>query len=148
MQDGVTPSDAPIALNCAVGFRDNFRSGRPLLTASLVFLLAVGAAAQTPQQPSATSNPALGPPSENEQSVYASARAYIDEPLKQIVKRVPQLKDLRPAESQQQLLMILQTTGERVDDFFHHVIDLTAREEISLSAAQAGKAVHSAGAVR
>jgi hypothetical protein len=133
MQDGLTPSDAPIALNCAVGFRDNFRSGRPLLTASLVFLLAVGAAAQTPQQPNATSNPALGPPSENEQSVYASARAYIDEPLKQIVKRVPQLKDLRPAESQQQLPMILQTTGERVDDFFHHVIDLTAREEISLS---------------
>jgi len=36
-------------------------------------------------------------------------------------------------ENQQQLPAILQRTGERVDDFFHHITDLTAHEEISLA---------------
>jgi hypothetical protein len=58
---------------------------------------------------------------------------YIDEPPKQLIKRVPQLKGLVPAESQQELPSILRNAGERVDEFFSHVTDLMAREEINLT---------------
>jgi hypothetical protein len=71
--------------------------------------------------------------SDGKQNPYADAHPYIDEPLNQLVKRVPHLKDLRPAKSQEELPVILQKTGERVDDFFSHITDLTAREEISLT---------------
>ena len=64
---------------------------------------------------------------------YANARPYLDEPLAQIVKRLPQLKGLEPAQSQQELPEILKRTGEQVDDFFRHITDLTAREDISLT---------------
>jgi hypothetical protein len=57
----------------------------------------------------------------------------MDAPLTQLIKRVPQLKDLQPAQNQQPLPVILQKTGERVDDFFKHITDLTAREEIDLT---------------
>jgi hypothetical protein len=116
-----------------VGFRDQRRPGRPRLTASFVFLFAVVASPWVPHPASAASDRALESASESEQSYYANARPYIDQPLKQLIKQVPQLKNLRPAESQQELPLILQKTGERVDDFFHHVIDLTAREDISLA---------------
>ena len=71
--------------------------------------------------------------SKSDRSYYAAAHPYYDDPLKQLVKRVPQLKDLHPVESQRELPVILKKTGERVDDFFHHIIDLTAHEEISLA---------------
>ncbi len=70
--------------------------------------------------------------SANEPDPYANAHPYFDEPLPQLIKRVPELKHLQPAEDQAELPVILQKTGERVDDFFRHITDLTAREEISL----------------
>lgn len=42
----------------------------------------------------------------------------MDEPLKQLVKRISQLKNLRPAKSVG-VTVILQKTGERVDEFFN-----------------------------
>ncbi len=69
---------------------------------------------------------------EGEQSYYANAHPYIEEPLKQLTKRIPQLKDLKPARNQDQLPEILEKAGSQVDDFFRHITDLTAREEISL----------------
>jgi len=69
----------------------------------------------------------------NGQRLYADVRPYIEEPPKQLAKRVPQLKGLVLAESQQQLPVILHNTGERVDEFFSQVIDLMAREEINLT---------------
>ena len=86
-----------------------------------------------PCRASAASGRAPESVSEGEQSYYANARPYIEQPLKQLIKQVPQLKNLRPAESQQELPLILRKTGERVDDFFHHVTDLTAREDISMA---------------
>ena len=62
-----------------------------------------------------------------------TAHPYFEEPLKQLIKRIPQLKELRPAASQQPLPEILQETSAKVDDFFRNVIDLTAREDISLA---------------
>lgn len=71
-------------------------------------------------------------PAADEPNHYANARPYFDEPLPQLIKRVPELRHLQPARSQAELPIILQKTGERVDDFFRHITDLTAREEISL----------------
>lgn len=64
---------------------------------------------------------------------YADSHPYIDEPLPQLIKRVAELKHLQAAQSQAELMTILQKTGERVDDFFRHITDLTAREDISLA---------------
>jgi hypothetical protein len=60
----------------------------------------------------------------------AHAQVYLDEPLKQLIKRVPELKGIRPAADQQELAMILRKTGESVDEFFDNVVDLIAQEEI------------------
>jgi hypothetical protein len=57
----------------------------------------------------------------------------MDDPQKQLIKRIPQLKDLQPAQSQQALPEVLERTGDKVDDFFRHITDVTAREEISLT---------------
>lgn len=72
------------------------------------------------------------PGSDDDQVFYATAHPYFEEPLKQLIKRIPQLKELRPAASQQDLPVILRKTSAKVDDFFQNMIDLTAREEISL----------------
>ena len=69
----------------------------------------------------------------NEQTRYANSRPYLDDPFPQLIKSIPELKHIRPAESQAELPVILHNTGERVDDFFRHITDLTAREEISLT---------------
>ena len=116
-----------------MGFLDHLGAARPRLIVSLVFLFAVVVAAWVPHPASAASGRALESVSESEQRYYANARPYIDQPLKQLIKQVPQLKNLRPAENQQELPLILQKTGERVDDFFHRIVDLTAREDISLA---------------
>ena len=65
-----------------------------------------------------------------DQNSYANAHPYLEEPLKEIVKRIPELRGLRPEEDQQALPMILQKSGERVDEFFQNVVDLLAHEEI------------------
>jgi len=70
---------------------------------------------------------------QNDRIYYLGAHPYYEDPLKQLVKRVPQLKELHPVENQQELPAILRKAGERVDDFFHHITDLTAHEEISLA---------------
>jgi hypothetical protein len=72
-------------------------------------------------------------PAPNESDRYANAHPYFDDPLPQLIKRVPELKHLKTPLSQTELPIILKNTGERVDDFFRHVTDLTAREDISLT---------------
>lgn len=67
-----------------------------------------------------------------DQNYYANAHPYLEEePLKKLVKRIPELKGLRPTADQQALPMILDKSGERVDEFFHNVVDLLAHEEIA-----------------
>ena len=106
-----------------MAFRDSLGPGRPS-TATLLLLVALIATAL---------GQSTHPGSESEQSYYADARPYMDESLKQLVKRVPQLKELQPAQGQEQLPVILQKTGHQVNEFFRHITDLTAREEISLT---------------
>jgi hypothetical protein len=55
---------------------------------------------------------------------------YMEEPLKQLVKHVPELKGIRPAANQMDLPVILRKTGKEVDEFFDNAVDLEAREEI------------------
>ena len=59
------------------------------------------------------------------------AHPYLELPLKQLVKRIPELKGISPAPDQQGLAMILQKTGTRVDDFFANMVDIIALEDTS-----------------
>jgi hypothetical protein len=62
---------------------------------------------------------------------YANAHPYVDLPLAQLVERIPELKSLQPVADQQELPMILQKMGERMDDFVHNISDLIAREDLT-----------------
>jgi hypothetical protein len=67
----------------------------------------------------------------SDQFYYANVHPYLEEPVKKIVKRIPELKSMKPAPDQQALPMILQKTGKTIDDFFHNIVDLIAREKIT-----------------
>ena len=58
------------------------------------------------------------------------AHPLLDEPLEQLIKRVPELKGIRKAASSQTLSTILGKTGENVDKFFDNFVDVIAQEEI------------------
>ncbi len=55
----------------------------------------------------------------------------VDLPLDQLIKRIPDLKGLHPAEDQKQLPLILERTGHSVDTFVHNIGDLIAREDLT-----------------
>jgi VWFA-related protein len=62
---------------------------------------------------------------------YANAQSYVDLPLAQLVERIPELKSLQPIADQQELPMILQKMGERMDDLVQNIGDLIAREDLT-----------------
>ena len=66
-----------------------------------------------------------------DQSYYANAHPYLEEPLEKLVKLIPELNGLQSAPDQEQLPTILENAGERVDEFFRDVVDLTAHEQIT-----------------
>jgi hypothetical protein len=76
--------------------------------------------------------PAQDPASQAEKSEknQEEIHPYLEEPLKQLTKKIPELKGIHPAEDQQSLEMILEKTGKEIDAFFDHVVDLEANEEI------------------
>jgi hypothetical protein len=51
------------------------------------------------------------------QSYFANAHPYLEEPLEELIERIPELKALQPALDQQALPMILGKTGARVQEF-------------------------------
>ncbi|MGB2662367.1 MAG: hypothetical protein WAK48_00090 [Candidatus Acidiferrum sp.] len=77
----------------------------------------------------------------------AEPQPYLEEPLKLLVKQIPELKGIRAAEDRPDLAMILKKTGDEVDEFFNNAIDLVANEEIqqerlgSFGVAVAGESV-------
>jgi hypothetical protein len=103
--------------------------GQAVLVAFTWTVLGLGSISAQPSPLSQATKPAA----QNDQGRYTNVRPYIEDPPKLLLKRVPQLKGLVPADNQQELPMILQKTGIRVDEFFSHVTDLTAREKITLS---------------
>jgi hypothetical protein len=56
---------------------------------------------------------------------------YLELPLTQLMKRIPELKGISPAPDQQALPMILQLTGRQVDAFFANLVDVIAHEDIT-----------------
>lgn len=68
-------------------------------------------------------------PAQN-QNTDRRVRPYLEEPLHQLIKRIPELRGIRPATDQHQLAMILHRTGAGVDEFFVNIVNLIAREEI------------------
>jgi hypothetical protein len=62
---------------------------------------------------------------------YSKAHPYLEEPLKSLIKHIPELKTIRPAPDQELLPIILMHTGMRVSEFFDNVVDLSAHEEVA-----------------
>jgi len=56
---------------------------------------------------------------------------YLELPLTQLMRRIPELKGISPAPDQRALPMILQQTGKQVDAFFANLVDLIAHEDIT-----------------
>jgi hypothetical protein len=105
--------------------------GRFLLAA---LLCALPASAQQEESSAGASKPkAAGAESAklSESLDYANARPYLDQPLAELVQRIPELKDLQPAPDQKQLPVILQKLGKSVDDFARDIGDLIAHEDIT-----------------
>jgi hypothetical protein len=102
----------------------------PRLAAFFLFLVLVAATAGLGRCPSpATTNLEFGQQvGKSEQN--QNSHPYLEEPLKLLVKHIPELKGIQPATDQQDLPMILRKTGKEVDEFFKNVVDLEAREEI------------------
>jgi hypothetical protein len=79
----------------------------------------------------------------SDQFYYANVHPYLEEPVKKLVKRIPELKSMQPAPDQQALPMILEKTGKTIDDFFRNIVDLIAREKITqenLTTTEVGRA--------
>ena len=88
---------------------------------SLVLVATLSPALATCQQ----SSPRVGT------DPYENAHPYLDQPLEEMVKRVPELKGLEPAQDQQVLPTILSETAVRVDEFLDNAVDLLAREDVT-----------------
>lgn len=56
---------------------------------------------------------------------------YLEKPVKELTKRIPELKGIRPAVDQQVLPMILQKTASNVAQFFANMVDVIASAEIT-----------------
>lgn len=65
-----------------------------------------------------------------EQDTNTQLQSYVEEPLDQLLKRVPELKGISRAANQGELAMILRRTGATVDEFFANAVDVIAHEEI------------------
>jgi hypothetical protein len=70
-------------------------------------------------------------PAQAAQSYYSSAHPYFELPMEELVKQIPELKKIRPPVNQEPLHLVLEKAGGNVDEFFHHVVDLIAREKIT-----------------
>jgi hypothetical protein len=70
-------------------------------------------------------------PDGSPQLYQRAVHPYLELPLPQLMKRVPQLKGISPASDQKTLAKILQQTGKQVDAFFVHLGDLIANEDIT-----------------
>jgi hypothetical protein len=61
----------------------------------------------------------------------ANPQSYVDEPIKQLMKGIPELKTLQPATDQHELPMILARVGDKVDECFRNFVAVAAKEKIT-----------------
>jgi hypothetical protein len=106
-------------------------SARAAALAILVYLSAPSIVrSRRPQADNSSKKPYANTHSDFERHA-AEGAPYLEQPLKQLVKHIPELKGIRPADDESPLLpTILRNTGERVDEFFDNAVDLVANEEI------------------
>ncbi len=98
---------------------------------TFVFVCAVIGGSWGSSQTSGTANGVTTIEDTRTQSYYANAHPYLEQPLQQLVKLIPELKHLQTAPDRQALPVILHKTGLRVDDFFSNIVDLIAHEKIT-----------------
>lgn len=97
----------------------------------LLFFAAVLTCSARPPQANEFSNHTLRAPATTDQTYYRDAHPYLEEPLEQLIARVPELKTIQPAQNQQPLTTILENAAKQVDQFFSNIVDLTAHEQIA-----------------
>lgn len=66
------------------------------------------------------------------QSYYAGVHPYFEAATAQLIERIPELKKIQPATDQAALPGILKKAGLNVDDHFSNLVDLIAREKITM----------------
>jgi hypothetical protein len=114
-----------------------------ILGVLLAAYVRVGYAQATSELRTWPENHALQSIDKSDQFYYANVHPYLEEPVKKLVKRIAELKSMQPAPDQQALPMILGKTGKTIDDFFHNIVDLIAREKITqenLTTTEVGRA--------
>lgn len=65
-----------------------------------------------------------------EDAFYADTLPYPEKPVEQLIPYIPELKKVKPAADPDELNMILENTGKRVDEFLKHVVDVIAHEQV------------------
>ena len=73
----------------------------------------------------------LEPTGVSAERYYANSHPYLEEPLDELRKRIPELKRIRLAADSVELPAILMKTAINVDSFFKHIVDIIAREKIT-----------------
>jgi VWFA-related protein len=73
---------------------------------------------------------------------------YVDQPLDQLVRSIPELAALQPSPDQQLLPTILSETATKVDEFFDNTIDLLAEEDITRSILKSNGSIRSSQQLR
>lgn len=76
---------------------------------------------------------ALPPQQEDkrEENYYADAHPYLEQPLEQLIKQMPELKKVQPAADPEALPGILEKTAGNIDGFLRHIVDVIAQEKIT-----------------
>lgn len=67
-------------------------------------------------------------------SYYAHAHPYLEEPVKRLIKHIPELGTIRPIddrEAREFLPIILMHTSMRVGEFFDDAVDVMAQEDVA-----------------
>jgi len=77
------------------------------------------------------SGPAVSGLQKQDQFWYQNPSSYVDEPVTQLVERIPELNTLQPSLDHQELGVILQKMGRKMDDFVRDVGDLIAHEDVT-----------------
>lgn len=65
------------------------------------------------------------------QDYFADAHPYLEEPLEQLIREIPELASLEPAADQHELPVILRSTGRTVEAFFKDAVNLVAHEVVT-----------------
>jgi hypothetical protein len=74
-----------------------------------------------------------------ENNFYANAKPYVDLSLADLRGALPELRELEPAQNQDQLPSLLNKTGERTRDLMHNMPNLIAEETLTTRLGAKGK---------